>query len=170
MQSFATVLLAGCIACLAMIMMTPTEPVPVEERFALEITLEENGETFAAPRVVVEPGKSYVIDLTAGAEYDVAIAIPRDTRQVKDPFAHDLDDLDSSFLALNAEVSVDESESVMAVPDYGKLIAESLRLSLAEPAREFRSIIPVSDLALFTRAGQPIESLSISIKGTRFAG
>ena len=67
MQSFVTVLMAACIVCLAMIMMTPNASLQ-DQRFALQITLEENGEVFSAPQVVVEPGKSYVIDLEAGAE------------------------------------------------------------------------------------------------------
>ena len=167
MQSFVTVLMAACIVCLAMIMMTPNASLQ-DQRFALQITLEENGEVFSAPQVVVEPGKSYVIDLEAGAEYDMAIAIPT-AREVGDPFARDLE-TEAQFLKVNAQLSVDKSETASTSPDYGQLIASNLILSLAEPAREIQSIIPVSGQGLLTRTGQPIESLSITIKGVPFSG
>lgn len=168
MQSFVTVLLAGCIACLAMIMMMPEASIQ-DKRIALEITLEENGETFSSQQVVVEPGKSYLIDFDAGAEYDMAINIPDDRRQVKDPFAKGLE-RDSAFLNVNANLSVDRMDEKTTRPDYGQIIASNLILSLAEPAREIQSIIPVAGEGLLTRAGQPIESLSITIKGVPFSG
>lgn len=168
MQSFVTVLLAGCIACLAMILMTPEASIQ-DKRIALEITLEENGETFSAQQVVVEPGKSYLIDFNAGAEYDMAINIPDDRRQVKDPFAKGLE-RHNAFLNVNANLTVDRSDSEPNRTDYGQLIASNLILSLAEPAREIQSIIPVAGEGLLTRGGTPIESLSITIKGVPFSG
>lgn len=168
MQSLVTVFLAGCMACLAMIMMTPEETGEAQ-RFALDITLEENGEKFSAGQVVVEPGKTYFIDIKAGAEYDVALDIPNDRRAVKDPFARGLEQY-TAFLNVNAQLSVEETEAQDESPDYGRLIASNLLLSLAEPAREIQSIIPVSGAGLLTRAGQPIESLSITIKGVPLAG
>ena len=168
MQSFVTVLMASCIACLAMIMMTP-DVSQENQRFALQITLEENGEVFSAPQVVVQPGKSYTIDFAAGAEYDVAIDIPSARREVGDPFARDLEP-EGQFLKVNAQLSVDRAENESESPNYGQLIASNLILSLAEPAREIQSIIPVTGQGLLTRAGQPIESLSITIKGVPFTG
>ena len=73
-----------------MIMMTP-DVSQENQRFALQITLEENGEVFSAPQVVVPPGKSYTIDFAAGAEYDMAIDIPSARLEVGDPFARDLE-------------------------------------------------------------------------------
>lgn len=168
MQSFVTVFLAGCIACLAMIMMMPEASLQ-DKRIALEITLEENGETLSAQQVVVEPGKSYLIDFNAGAEYDMAINIPDDRRQVKDPFAKDLESHDA-FLNVSADLSVDQKDVAADRPDYAEIIASNLILSLAEPAREIQSIIPVAGEGLLTRGGQPVESLSITIKGVPFTG
>ena len=169
MQSFATVLLAGCMACLAMIMMNPDQSNH-SQLYALEITLEENGERFSAEQVVVEPGKSYVISLDAGAEYDFSIDVPGDAREVKDPFGSDMPERTGEYLELQTELKIDESVIAEKRPDYGQLIASNLLLSMAEPAREIRSIIPVADLGLLTQGGAPIESLAITIKGTPFQG
>jgi hypothetical protein len=169
MQSFATVLLAGCIACLAMIMMTP-EQGQHNQSYALEITLEENGERFSAEKVVVQPGKSYVISLAAGAEYDFSIDIPGDTRAVQDPFGSDMAERTGEYLELQTELKIDDTVVADKRPDFGQLIAANLLLSMAEPAREIRSIIPVADLGLLTQGGIPVESLAITIKGSPFRG
>ena len=169
MQSFATVFLAGCMACFAMILMSP-ELSEQNQQFALEITLEENGEVFSAEKVVVEQGKSYVIALEAGADYDFSIDIPGDTRAVKDPFGSDMPERNGEYLELQTELKIDDSTNAEPRPDLGKLIASNLLLSMAEPAREIRSIIPVTDLGLLTQGGTPVESLAITIKGTPFRG
>jgi len=169
MQSFATVLLAGTMACLAMFMINPN-PSDHSQLYALEITLEENGERFRAEQVVVEPGKSYVIALEAGADYDFSIDIPGDTRAVKDPFGSDIPERNGEFLELQTELKIDDSRIAENRPDYGKLIASNLLLSMAEPAREIRSIIPVTELGLLTQGGMPVESLAITIKGAPFRG
>lgn len=169
MQSFATVFLAGCMACLAMLMMTP-ETGDHSQRYALEIIVEENGERFSAEQVVVEPGKSYLISLEAGAEYDFSIDIPGDTREVQDPFGSDMPERTGEYLELQTELKIDESVVAAKRPDYGQLIAANLLLSMAEPAREIRSIIPVAELGLLTQGGTPVESLAITIKGTPFSG
>lgn len=165
MQSFATVVLAGCMACLATLMMAPETG---SQLYALEITLEENGERFSAEQVVVEPGKSYLISLEAGAEYDFSIDIPGDTREVQDPFASDMPERTGEYLELQTELKIDDSVVATQRPDYGQLIAANLLLSMAEPAREIRSIIPVADLGLLTQGGAPVESLAITIKGSPF--
>ena len=74
------------------------------------------------------------------------------------------------YLELQTELKIDESVIAEKRPDYGQLIASNLLLSMAEPAREIRSIIPVADLGLLTQGGAPIESLVITIKGTPFQG
>jgi|GEM_PF-3203255 len=169
MQSFATVFLAGCMACFAMIMLNP-DPDAADQRYALEITLEENGERVGAERVVVEPGNSYLIALDAGAGYDFSIDIPGTTRAVKDPFASDIPERTGEFLELQTQLMLDDPAQAEARPDYGQLIAANLLLSMAEPAREIRSIIPVAEMGLLTQGGTPIESLAITIKGAPFRG
>lgn len=170
MQSIVTILLAGCAACLAMFMMPP-QPTTNDQLYALEITLEENGERFVAQKVVVEPGQTYVIDLEAGAEYDLAINIPQTTtRAVADPFAVESEGETAEFLKFNADLSVDGENETATLSDYGAMIASNLFLSLAEPAREIRSIIPLSGQQVFTRSGQPVESLAIMIKGVPVPG
>lgn len=170
MQSFVTVLLAGCAACLGMFLM-PATPEASDQMFALEISLEENGERFGTQRLVVAPGQSYVVDLEAGAQYDFAINIPKtDGRLVKDPFADDLANDDAAFLKFNADLTIEESNNSLSLSDYGETIASNLFLSLAEPAREFRSIIPLSGQQFFTRSGAPIETLAITIKGVPLGG
>lgn len=169
MQSFSTVFLAGCAACLAMFMLNP-EASDESQLYALEITLEENGEPVSAQQVVVEPGKSYVIALEAGAEYDFAIDIPGSTRAVKDPFASDIPERTGEFLELQTELTVDNPETADRRPDYATLIASNLLLSMAEPAREIRSIIPIDEIDLLSQGGYPLESLAITIKGAPFQG
>ena len=169
MQSFATGFLAGCMACLAMIMINP-DSADQSQRYALEITLEENGEPVSAQQVVVEPGKSYVIALDAGAEYDFAIDIPGSTRAVQDPFASDIPERTGEYLELQTALTVDDPKVDNRRPDYGTLIASNLLLSMAEPAREIRSIIPVEEIGLLTQTGLPVESLAITIKGAPFQG
>ncbi len=169
MQSFATVFLAGCMACLAMILMNP-ESTDQSQLYALEITLEENGERFSVEQVVVEPGKSYVIALAGGADYDFSIDIPGDTRAVKDPFGSDMPERNGEYLELQTELKIDGAETAEQRPDFGKLIASNLLISMAEPAREIRSIIPVTDLGILTQGGTPLESLAITIKGAPFQG
>lgn len=166
MQSFATVFLAGCMACLAMIMMNP-EPGQHNQSYALEITLEENGQRFSAEKVVVQPGRSYTISL---AEYDFSIDIPGDTRAVQDPFASDMAERTGQYLELQTELKIDDAVLTSTSADYGRSIATNLLLSMAEPAREIRSILPVTDLGLLTQGGMPVESLAITIKGTPFRG
>ena len=169
MQSFATVLLAGCMACLAMLMMNPDQDQR-NQLYALEITLEENGERFSAEQVVVEPGKSYVISLDAGVEYDFSIDVPGDTRAVKDPFGSDMPERTGAYLELQTELKIDDSVTVEKRPDFGQLIASNMLLSMADPADEIRSIIPVADLGLLTQGGIPVESLAITIKGAPLRG
>ena len=166
MQSFATVFLAGCIACLAMIMMNPVQAAH-NQSYALEITLEENGERFSAERVVVQPGKSYTISL---AEYDFSIDIPGDTRAVQDPFASDMAERTGQYLELQTELTIDDAVLTSTSAEYNRSIAANLLLSMAEPAREIRSIIPVADLGWLTQGGIPVESLAITIKGAPFQG
>lgn len=166
LQSFATVFLAGCMACLAMIMMSPQQG-QFNQAYALEITLEENGERFSAERVVVQPGKSYIVSL---AEYEFAIDIPGNTRAVQDPFASDMAERTGQYLELQTELVIDDAVLTSTSADQERSIATNLLLSMAEPAREIRSIIPVADLGLLTQGGIPIESLAITIKGTPFQG
>lgn len=169
MQSFFTVMLAASMACLATIMLEADQEAQ-NQLYALEITLEENGEFTRAEQVVVEPGKSYVVALEAGAEYDLAIDIPGSTRAVQDPFASDMPERTGEYLELQTELTIEDPERADLPSDAGKLIAANLLLSMAEPAREIRSIIPVSGLGLLTEGGAPIESLAITVKGTPFRG
>ena len=166
MQSFATVFLAGCMTCLAMIMMNP-EPGQHNQSYALEITLEENGERFSVENVVVQPGRSYTISL---ADYAFSIDIPGDTRAVQDPFASDMAERTGQYLELQTELKLDDAVLTSSSADFGRSIATNLLLSMAEPAREIRSILPVADLGLLTQGGTPVESLAITIKGTPFQG
>lgn len=169
MQSFFTVMLAACMACLATIMLEP-ETNAQNQLYALEITLEENGEFTRAEKVVVEPGKSYVVALEAGAEYDFAIDIPGSTRAVQDPFASDMPERTGEYLELQTELTIDDATGTDVPADTSKRIAANLLLSMAEPAREIRSIVPVSELGLLTEGGTPIESLAIIVKGAPFQG
>lgn len=169
MQSFATVLLAGCIACLAIFMMNP-DSSDHSQLYALEITLEENGERFSAEKVLVQPGQSYVVSLDAGADYDFSIEVPGNTREVQDPFGSDMAERTGEYLELQTALKVTEPDVAESQPDYIQLVAANLLLSMAEPAREVRSIIPVADLGLLTQGGLPVESLAITIKGTPYQG
>jgi hypothetical protein len=74
------------------------------------------------------------------------------------------------YLELQTELTIEDPERADSPSDAGKLIAANLLLSMAEPAREIRSIIPVSGLGLLTEGGTPIESLAITVKGTPFRG
>ncbi len=170
MQSFLTIFIAGTTAFMAMFMLSPQSNAQ-GELYALEITLEENGEVFSAPKVVVEPGKSYVIALEGEAEYDFSIDIPEDTRSAAiAQFERDLGQWASDFLLVNTQLSFDDRAEAKNLPDYGKAVSSNLLLRVGEPAREIRSIVPVADRGLFTRAGQPIETLAITIKGVPFSG
>nr|WP_070958651.1 hypothetical protein [Hyphomonas sp. Mor2] len=169
MQSFATVLLAGCIACLAMMMMNP-DAGDRDQLYALEITLEENGQRFSAEQVLVQPGQSYTVSLDAGADYNFSIEVPGNTREVQDPFGSDMAERTGEYLELQTALKITEPDIAESQPDYIQLIAANLLLSMAEPAREVRSIIPVTDLGLLTQAGIPVESLAITIKGTPYRG
>ncbi|MEM9055001.1 MAG: hypothetical protein AAGB16_06715, partial [Pseudomonadota bacterium] len=106
-----------------------------------------------------------------GAEYDFAIDIPADTREAaKSQFERDLGQWASDFLLVNTQLSFDQRSEAKDLPDYGKAISSNLLLRVAAPAREIRSIVPVADRGLLTRAGIPIETLAITIKGAPFTG
>lgn len=168
MRSFLTILLAGSIATLAMMMM-PASANADGKQYALEITLEENGNVFDAPKVVVEPGKKYTIVLNAAADYDFVIDIPRDTRAAAiEQFDRDLGSWARDFILVNTELSFDERPEAQELPDYGKSITSNLLLRVAEPQREIRSDIDVTDRGLVTRKGEKIETLSITIKAVPF--
>jgi len=168
MRSFLTIILAGAVACLAFAMLAP-EAKADTEFYALEITLQENGVTFDAPQIVIEPGKNYTVELNAGANYDFRIAIPADTRAAAiAQFERDLGRWASDFLLVNTELSFRERPEAKDLPDYGITVTSNLLLRVASPQREIRSDIPVSDRGLIGKDGKKIETLSITIKASPF--
>ena len=170
MRSFLTITLASMMACLSFAMLVPDAKAG-QGLFALEITLQENGVTFDSPQILIEPGKSYAVELNAGANYDFKVDIPADTRAAAiDQFERDLGSWASDFLLVNTQLSFDERPEAQTLPDYGKTISSNLLLRVATPQREIRSDIPVSDRGLLTRAGKKIETLSITIKAVPFSG
>ncbi len=169
MRSFLSILLAGSAAFLAVLILSPSAAAQ-DGMYALEITLEENGEVFSAPRVVVEPGKAYSVQLIAGADYDFSIQIPPNTRRAAlQQFERDLGRSARDFLLVNTELSFQAKAEAQKLPEYGKLVSSNLLLRVAQPARAIRSDIPVSDRGLKTKRGEAIETLSITIQGAPFA-
>jgi len=170
MRSFFTILLASGMAFTAFAMLSP-EAKAGSGLFALEITLQENGETFDAPQIVVEPGKRYSVALNAGAEYDLDIEIPADTRAAAiTQFDRDLGAWAADFLLVNTELSFNERPEARTLPDYGKVVTSNLLLRVATPQREIRSDVSVLDRGLLTKSGNKIETLSISIRAVPFTG
>lgn len=170
MRSFLTVLLAAATACVAIMMLSP-EAKAQSGLYALEITLEENGEVFGAPKIVVEPGKAYSVELQAGAKYDFSINIPRNTRAAAiEQFERDLGRWASDFLLVNTELSFENQKISPEMAEYSKAVTSNLLLRVETPAREIRSDVPVSHRGLKTNKGKPVETLSITIKGTPFNG
>lgn len=168
MRSFLSLLLAGLVTCLAIFILSPGA-FAQSGLYALEITLEENGEVFSAPKIVVEPGKTYAVELNAGAAYDFKLDIPANTRAAaKEQFDRDLGRWASDFLLVNTELAFRDRVGKKDVSEYGKAVTSSLLLRVAEPAREIRSNVPVSDRDLKTKSGQSVETLSITIKGSAF--
>ena len=168
MRSFLSILLAGLVTCLAIFILSPGA-FAQSGLYALEITLEENGEVFSAPKIVVEPGKTYAVELSAGAEYDFKLDIPANTRAAaKEQFDRDLGRWAGDFLLVNTELAFRDRVAKKDVSDYGKAVTSSLLLRVAEPAREIRSNVPVADRDLKTKTGDTVETLSITIKGAPF--
>jgi hypothetical protein len=168
MRNFLTILAAGAIATLAIIMM-PAAANAQSGQYALEIILEEDGVVFDAPKVVVEPGKKYTLVLNAAADYDFEIDIAANTREAAmKQFDRDLGRWARDFLLVNTKLSFEERPEAQALPDYGKSITSNLLLRVAEPQREIRSDIDVTDRGLVTRKGEKIETLSIIIKAVPF--
>jgi len=168
MRNFLTILAAGAIATLAIIMM-PAAANAQSGQYALEIILEEDGVVFDAPKVVVEPGKKYTLVLNAAADYDFEIDIAANTREAAmKQFDRDLGRWARDFLLVNTKLSFEERPEAQALPDSGKSITSNLLLRVAEPQREIRSDIDVTDRGLVTRKGEKIETLSIIIKAVPF--
>ncbi|MEM8615931.1 MAG: hypothetical protein AAGF20_03245, partial [Pseudomonadota bacterium] len=137
--------------------------------YALDIVLEENGQVFDTPKVIVEPGRDYYIELKAGANYGFRLDIAGNTRQAAlEQFERDLGRWANDFLLVNTELSLEERPEARDLPDYGKTITSSLLLRAAEPSREIRSDVPVADRGLLRRDGVPIQTLSVTIKATPF--
>lgn len=170
MRSFFTIVLASGMAFLAFALLS-LDAKAGGALYALDITLQENGETFDAPKVLVETGKEYTVDLKAGADYDLRLVIPADTRAAAiAQFERDLGRWAQDFLLVNTELSFEARPEAAALPDYGKAVNSSLLLRVATPQREIRSDIPVADRDLVARDGTKIETLSITIKATPFSG
>ncbi len=170
MRSFVTIFLASILACLAFALLaSEAKAQGAPDYYALKITLQENGQTFDAPQIVVEPGKNYTVELNANADYAFKIGVPADTRAaVIEQFERDLGRWASDFLLVNTELSFKQRPEAKDLPDYGKVITSNLLLRVAAPQREIRSDVPVSDRGLIGRDGQRIETLSITIKATPF--
>lgn len=170
MRSFFTIVLASGMAFLAFALLAPDAKAD-GALYALDITLQENGEIFDTPKILVESGKDYTVALSGSGEYDLKLDIPADTRAAaKTQFERDLGAWASDFLLVNTELSFDDRPEAMNLPDYGKAVTSSMLLRVAAPQREIRSDIPVADRDLVTRNGQKIETLSITIKASPFVG
>ena len=169
MQSFMTILIAGCAAFMASLLLNDA-PAKRIQLYALEIALEENGEVYSVPQVLVEPGKSYQIALEAGADYEVAIEIPEDGQAASLTGLEEIqEDASELVMLVNTEVLVEQTNLAVPSSPEQSAINANLLLNLAGPAREFRSILPVAGRGLLTRTGSPIESLAITIKSAPFS-
>lgn len=168
MRSFATIVLSGIIVFAGFFLFAPESKAEAGQ-YALEITLQENGETFDTPRVVVEQGKSYQIELSAGADYSFSISIPADTQvAAQAQFQRNLGRWAQDFIIVNTELSFEERPEAKSLPDYGKSISANLLLRTAEPQRAIRSEVPVADRGLIGKDGKKIETLSITMRGVPF--
>ena len=166
MRSFVTILLAGAAAFLAFVLLSPGA-FAQSGQYALKVTLQENGQTFSAPQIVVEPGKVYAVELKAGANYDFKVAIPADTRTaVKAQFDRDLGAYAKDFLLVNSTLSFDERPEARTLPDYGKAIESNLLLRVE--GRPIVSNVDVADRGLVMKNGTKIETLSIAIEAMPF--
>ena len=95
------------------------------------------------------------------------INTPDDTRAaVMEQFERDLGSSADDFVLVNTELSFTDRPEAQDLPDYGQSITSSLLLRLE--GRAVTSDIPVGEYGLETEAGDPIESLSITISALPF--
>lgn len=166
MRSFLAIVLAGTLVLLALIFM-PASASGQTSQYALKITLEENGEVLDQPKIVVEQGKNYFVDLSGNANYSFRVSIPADTRlAVQEQFDRDLGRHAVNFLVVNSVLSFEDADLPDGVPDEAREVASSILL--LKTGRPIRSDIPMETRQLRAPNGTAIETLAITVEATPF--
>ena len=133
----------------------------VAEEYALDISLMENGDEFAAPQIIVSPGVIYSVDVPPLEQYRLRVGIAPDTAKwTKSAFGRDLgaDARNFAFVITALEVRDRESET-----GYKEIFKTNLLV--LKTGREYAAHVPVADFELqpVTGAGK-VETLSINIR------
>ncbi len=148
-------LFAGALVC-AMIFSSAAA-----EEYALDISLMENGDEFAAPQIIVSPGVIYSVDVPPLEQYRLRVGIAPDTAKwTKAAFGRDLgaDARNFAFVITALEVRDRESET-----GYKEIFKTNLLV--LKTGREYAAHVPVADFDLQPVTGTgKVETLSINIR------
>ena len=130
------------------------------EEYALDISLLENGEEFAAPQIIVAPGVIYSVDVPPLDRYKLRIGIAPDTgKWTKEAFGRDLGEQADQFAFVITALEVRDRES-----DTGYKEIFKTNLLVLKTGRNYSAHVPVSefDLKAVTGTGS-VKTLSINI-------
>lgn len=166
MRSFIAIILAGTLALLAFIFM-PASASGQTAQYALKITLEENGDILDQPKIVVEQGKNYFVELSGSSDYSFRVSIPADTRlAVQEQFDRDLGRHAENFMVVNTNLSFNDADLPEGISEEAREVPSSILL--LKTGRPIRSDIPMESRQLTAPDGTEIKTLAITIEATPF--
>ncbi|MEM1390555.1 MAG: hypothetical protein AAGG45_05695 [Pseudomonadota bacterium] len=162
---FKTFIACG-LACAALAL-SPCHAETERAQYALQITLEENGEILDQPKIIVEQGKTYFVSLSGRSDYDFRISIPADTRlAVQEQFERDLGQHASNFIVVNSRLSFETADLPADIHEDAREVNSSLLL--LKTGRPIRSDIPMETRHLVSESGTKIETLAITVEANPF--
>lgn len=166
MRSFIAIVLAGTLTLLAFIFM-PASASGQAAQYALKITLEENGEILDEPKIIVEQGKNYFVQLSGSSDYEFRVSIPKDTRlAVQEQFGRDLGRHAPNFMVVNSRLSFKDADLPEGISEEAREVPSSILL--LKTGRAIRSDIPMETRQLVASDGTAIKTLALTIEATPF--
>ena len=140
------------------------ESAPVQ--FAIEMAVEENGQTIAEEKMVVFPGKSYTLDLTSS--YKLSLEVAPDTLiAAKRALDRDLGELAAKFVFVDAALTMN-----VKTPENGEQRKEVIASGMLVPIvfdREIRAAANMLDDSLKASTGDQLDALAFTVKAKPFA-